>query len=92
MNQLITQEDFASIQQVQAGTSKLFEKAARRNRFYRVLRNQKPMGVLVPNNVWESLIEDLEALSNPAYLREIAMSMKEKKRYSADEVKKILKI
>ena len=92
MTQLITHEDFTSIQQVQAGTSRLFKKAAKNKKFYRVMRNQEPLGVLVPNNLWQSLIEDLEALSSPSYLKAIQASRQDPKRFTAQEVKKLLKI
>lgn len=88
--QLISQEDFTSVQQAQAGISRLFETAAQSKRFYRVMRNQDPLGVLIPNNLWQALIEDLEALSSSAYLQSIAASRKDRKRISSREVKKRL--
>ncbi|MDI6785149.1 MAG: hypothetical protein QMD92_00410 [bacterium] len=57
-------EDFASVQEAQAGITKLFTKAKNKGKFVRVMRNQEPLGVLIPNNIWESLIEDMEALSS----------------------------
>ncbi|MBU0708796.1 type II toxin-antitoxin system Phd/YefM family antitoxin [Patescibacteria group bacterium] len=91
MGQLITNEDFTNVQQAQAGISKLFKKAAKNGRFYRVMRNNEALGVLIPNDLWESLVEDLEALSSSTYLRMIAESRDDKKRFTAKEVKKILK-
>lgn len=90
--QLITMEDFASVQEAQAGITKLFTKAKNKGKFVRVMRNQEPLGVLIPNNIWESLLEDLEALSSPNYLKSIEESRKDKKVYSSDKVKKILGI
>ena len=88
--QLITQEDFASVQEAQAGITRLFKKASKKGKFIRILRNQKPLGVLIPNNVWESLLEDFEASLSQRYRRDIAESRRSKKRYSSDEVKKML--
>lgn len=90
--QLITMEDFASVQEAQAGITKLFAKAENKGKFIRVMRNQKPLGVLIPNKLWEDLLEDLEALSSPNYLRSIEESRKDKKIYSSDEVKGLLGI
>ncbi len=91
MNQnLLTREEFASIQQVQAGTSRLLEGAARRGAFIRVIKNSKPIGVLLPNTTFESLAEDLAALSSNAYLRNLAESRKQGGRYSAKTVKRLL--
>lgn len=90
MPQLITSEDFTSIQKAQAGLTKVFKKAERNGKFVRVLRNNEPVGVLVPNLMWESFLEDLEALSSPNYLKRIAESRADKVRYSSAQVKKML--
>lgn len=90
--QLINDEDFTSVQKVQAGVSKILKKAEKAGKFVRILRNNEPVGVLVPNNVWESFLEDLEALSSETYLKRIAESRADKVRYSSAEVKKMLGI
>lgn len=92
ITQLIASEEFTNIQEAQAGLVRLFNKAEVKGNFYRVLRNNKPVGVLVPNRIWESFVEDLQALSSPSYLKMIEKSRGDKKRYSAAEVKKKLKI
>ena len=88
--QLITDEKFTNIQKAQAGLTRLFQKAQKTRSFYRVLRNDEALGVLVPNRVWESLIEDLEAMSSMGYKRRIAESRRSKKRYSSKKIKKEL--
>ncbi|MEK7622921.1 MAG: hypothetical protein AAB430_03525 [Patescibacteria group bacterium] len=90
MNQLITYEDFTSVQELQAGATKLFLTAAKNNKFYRVMRNKSPLGVLIPNNLWDSLVEDLEALSSQNYLKTIAQARRSKKFYSAKGIEKEL--
>ena len=65
MNQLISLEDFTNVQEVQAGTTRLFAKAAKRGKFYRVMRNKQVLGVMIPNNLWLSFVKDLEML--PTY-------------------------
>lgn len=91
MNQLLN-EDFTSVQKVQAGVSKILKRAEKNGKFVRILRNNQPVGVLVPNNVWESYLEDLEALSSESYLKRIAKSRADKKTYTMEEVKKRLGI
>ena len=78
------------IKRAQAGLTKLFATAEENTSFYRVLKNDKPLGVLVPNSLWESLIEDLEALSSPVYRGRIRRARQERKVISAGEVKKAL--
>jgi PHD/YefM family antitoxin component YafN of YafNO toxin-antitoxin module len=90
MRQLIADEDFTSVQKAQAGLTKVFKKAEKDGKFVRVMRNNEAIGVLVPNRVWESFLEDLEALSSETYLKRIAQSRASKKRYSMEEVKKEL--
>lgn len=90
--QIITQESFASVQEAQAGISKLFKKAKSKKKFIRIMRNQEPLGVLIANDMWISLIEDMEALSSSSYLEAIREARKEKKLISSKEAKKLLKI
>jgi PHD/YefM family antitoxin component YafN of YafNO toxin-antitoxin module len=87
---LFQREEFASIQEIQAGTSKLLRGAAARGSFIRVLKSSKPLGVLMPNSTFESLTEDLLALSSPSYMMGIKNARSERKRYSSKEVKKML--
>ncbi len=89
---LFQREEFASIQEIQAGTSKLLKGAETRGSFIRVLKSSKPIGVLMPNSTFDSLTEDLLALSSPAYLTNIKKARTERRRYSARDVKKILGI
>lgn len=90
MNQLITLEEFASVQEAQAGITKLFRKAGKKGKFVRIMRNQEPLGVLIPNKVWESLLEDFEASISENYKKSIAEARMSKKAYSSDEVKKMI--
>lgn len=92
MRQLIVDEDFTSVQKAQAGLTKVFKKAEKDGKFVRVLRNNEPVGVLVPNRIWESFLEDLEALSSKRYLKRIAKSRGDKVRYSSSQVKEMLGI
>lgn len=88
MIQLILDEKFTNVQRAQAGLTKLFQQAAKSDSFYRVLRNDEPLGVLVPNPMWESLIEDFEAISSPNYLNRIAKARKEKGGVTLEQLKK----
>lgn len=90
--QLISQEEFTSVQKAQAGITRLFKKAAKNKTFYRVMRNQEPLGVIIPNNTWLSLIEDLEALSSQNYMNRIAQSRRSRKHISASQIEKELNI
>jgi len=91
-NALLNREEFASIQEIQARTSKLLKKAERSGSFIRVIKNSKPVGVLMPNSTFEDIMEDLLALSSPPYLAKIVKARRERKRYSVKEVKKALGI
>jgi len=90
IKQLINDEKFTNIQKAQAGLTRLFLEAEETGSFYRVLKNDQSLGVLLPDSLWQSLIEDLEALSSPNFRQKIAKARKEKKTIKASEVKKQL--
>ena len=87
---LLQKEEFTSIQEAQAGLTKLLARAKKTGTFYRVLRNNKPIGVLLPNRSWESLLEDLAALNSPLYLQNIQVARKERTLLSAKVVRRLL--
>lgn len=90
IQQLINDEKFTNIQRAQAGLARLFADAEKSLSFYTVLRNDEPLGALIPRKMWESLLEDLEALSSPNYRRKIAESRKSK-RVPASRIRKLIK-
>ena len=92
VRQLITDEKFVNIQKAQAGLTKLLLEAQKTDSFYRVLKNDQPLGVLIPERLWQSFTEDLEALSSPSYRTKIAKARSERKTVSASQVKKQLRI
>ena len=90
IQQLINDEKFTNIQRAQAGLTRLFQIAHRTSSFFRVMKNDEPLGVLVPNDLWQNLTEDLEALSSVNYRQRIARARKEKGVISSAQVKKRL--
>jgi len=90
MKQLISSEKFTNIQKAQAGLTRLFEDAANTDTFYRVLKNDKALGVLIPNDMWEDLIEDLDAMS-PTFQEKIKKS-RASGLVSSEEVKRQLNL
>ena len=90
LRQILSDEKFTNIQRAQAGLTRLFQKAGQTLSFYRVMKNDEPVGVLVPTNVWEGIIEDIEALSSDAYRTRITKARAQQTRYPASLVKKKL--
>lgn len=90
LRQLISDEKFASVQEAQAGLARLLAQAEKTGGFYRLLKNNKPIGVLLPNEAWESFLEDLEALGSKKYLAQIRQARLTKKTFSSQQVKKKL--
>ena len=90
MKQLIRDEKFTNIQRAQAGLTRLFKQARKTMSFYRVMKNDKPLGVLIPNDMWEDFVEDMEAMSSPGYLASIKKARSQKKLYSMQQIKKDL--
>ena len=92
MSQLILDEKFTNIQKAQAGLTRLFRSAAKNGTFYRVLKNDEALGVLIPNPLWEDLLEDMEALSSSGYKARIAKARSEKKSKTLKQIEKELKL
>ncbi|MEK7163779.1 MAG: type II toxin-antitoxin system Phd/YefM family antitoxin [Patescibacteria group bacterium] len=90
IQQLINDQKFINVQGAQAGLTRLFADADRTGTFYTVLKNDQPLGVLLSKRRWESLTEDLEAMSSSNYKRRIAESRKSP-RVSASVIRKLLK-
>lgn len=92
IQQLINNEKFTNIQKAQSGLTRLFKIAQKKKSFYRVMKNDEPLGVLIPNDLWQDITEDLEALSSPQYRARIAKVRSEKDTIGATEIKKRLGI
>ena len=90
ITQLIRGEKFTNIQN--SGRTDSFVPLGRKTgSFYRVLKNDEALGVLIPNHLWEDMIEDMEALSSPNYLARIAKARKSKKYYTMEQIEKELR-
>ena len=92
LKQVINDEKFTNIQKAQAGLTRIFKDAKKTGSFYRVMKNDEPLGVLIPNGIWQSLIEDLEALSSPVFRLRVLRARQEKKSISAKNLKKQLNL
>lgn len=90
MIQLINDEKFTNIQKAQAGLTRLFLDAKKSLSFYRVMKNDTPLGVLVPEEIWQSWTEDIEALSSPNFRQKITKARNEEKRLSAKEIRNVV--
>ena len=64
LSQLIANEEFVSVQKAQAGLTKIFREAERRGIIIKLMRNNQPLGVLIPNKVWKQLMRLFETLSS----------------------------
>lgn len=92
IQQLLNDEKFTNVQKAQAGLTRLFEDAKLTSSFYRVMKNDQPLGVLIPNDLWQEFVEDLEALSSENYRTHIKQARAEKDLISSADVKKRLGI
>ena len=90
IQQLINDEKFVNIQKAQAGLTSLLLAAQKTDSFYRVLRNDQPVGVLIPEKLWQSITEDFEALSSPNYRSRIGKIRAEKRTIKSSVLKKQL--
>ncbi len=78
--QLLTAQKIISTKHFQSKFASMVKKAKENKEYYNVVRNSESIGVFLPIELWESLLEDLEALSSPKYLKAIAESREQAKR------------
>lgn len=86
--QLLTAQEIISTKHFQSKFASVTREAIKNGKFYNIVRNSKSIGVFLPKRMWESLLEDMEALSSPNYLKKIARSREQVKRgefYTIDE-------
>jgi len=74
--QLLTAQKIISTKQFQSKFAQAVREAEKSGEYYNVVKNSKSIGVFMPKKFWESLMEDLEALSSPNYLKKIEESRK----------------
>ncbi len=84
---ILRRQKFTNVQTVQAGVAKLFEEAKKTGSFYQVLRNgDEPLGILMPQQVWEDWLEDQDAQNSESYKKRIAKARKEKGGISLEKI------
>jgi len=71
-SQIILQESFTNVQQAQAGLTKLFRQAEKNKQFFRVMRNDEALGVLIPDSLWLDWLEDIEALKSESFKQRVS--------------------
>lgn len=64
MKQLIIDEIFVSVQEAQAGLTKIIKEAEKKRKIIRVMRNSESLGVIIPNKMFLKFIKLLETLSS----------------------------
>ena len=87
--QLLTAQKIISTRNFQSQFAKMLKNAEKNGIYYNIVRNGDSVGVFLPIHFWESLLEDMEALSSPNYLKSIEEARKEIDRdevYTMEEV------
>lgn len=86
---LITSQKIISTRQFQSQFAKMLKHAEEQGIYYNVVKNGQTVGVFLPTCFWESLLEDMEAIASPGYLKSIEKSREQSKKgevYSFGEV------
>jgi len=68
---LLTAQKIISTRNFQSQFAKMVKNAEEQGIYYNVVKNGDSIGVFLPIHFWESLLEDMEALSSPNYLKSI---------------------
>lgn len=75
--QLLSAQKIISTKHFQTKFASVVKEAEKNGDYYNVVRNSESIGVFLPKRMWESLLEDMEALSSPNYLKKIKKSREE---------------
>jgi len=85
---LLTSQKIISTRNFQSQFAKMLKNAEDHGFYYNIVRNGESIGVFLPIHFWESLLEDMEALASPRFLKSIEESRAQFARgehYSMDE-------
>lgn len=88
---LLTSQKFVSTKDFQTKFAEIAKEAEEYKLYFRVMKHGHSVGVFLPNEFWEDLLEDLEALSSPSYLQAIKESREEVKKGQVIPLEKIMK-
>ncbi len=78
MSQVLLQaQKIISTRNFQSQFAKMIKNAEKQGIYYNVVKNGESIGVFLPVHFWESLLEDMEALSSPGYIKDIAESRRQ---------------
>ena len=84
--ELLTNQKYVSVAELQAGSAKLLALAEKSRSHYKVMKNNKPVGTLVPENVWAAMITQLRLLSSKDIIAKIKKASKEKETVFLDKL------
>lgn len=73
----LTSQKIISTKHFQAKFATMVKEAQKNEKYYNVVKNSESIGVFLPTIIWESLLEDIEALGSKDYKKKIAKSRKE---------------
>ena len=89
--QLLTNQKFVSTKDFQTKFAAIAKQAKEQMSYFRIMKHGNSVGVFLPNEVWDDLLEDLEALASPRYLKSIKESRQEAKQKKVVSLKEITK-
>ena len=83
-----TREKLISVREIESEVEDLLRRAEAGEFYYKILLDNKPLGVLVPYTMWDELLEDLEMYSSSNFLKSIREARKSKVFYTPEQIKK----
>lgn len=89
--QLLTSQKFVSTKEFQTKFADIVKQAKKQMSYFQIMKHGNSVGVFLPNDVWDDILEDLEALDSPKYLNNIQTSRREAQRGQTVSLKEIAK-
>ena len=88
---LLTAQKIISTRHFQSQFSAMVKAAEENGNYYNVVRNSESIGVFIPKDMWEDLLEDMEAMSSKRYLEDIKNSRQQHKKGETVDFNEVFK-
>ena len=89
--QLLRTQKIISTREFQSKFAAMLKKAKEYGCYYNVVSHSTPVGIFMPTDMWENLLEDFEALQSPSYLASIKEAREQVRRGESVDIKEAFK-
>ena len=89
--QLLKAQKIISTREFQSKFAAMLKKAKENGCYYNVVKHSTSVGIFMPTDMWENLLEDFEALQSPRYLASIRESREQVRRGELVDIEEVFR-